>query len=60
MHSLSADEVRERARELVARLGEAALTHAEWEADVLEEAGRLEEAKLWKMIAGTILAIIEG
>ena len=59
MHALSADQLRERARALVARFGEAALTVAEWEADVLEEAGRLEEARVWKMIAGTIMAIIE-
>lgn len=59
MHALSADEMRERARELVARLGDAALTFAEWKADALEEAGRLEEASVWKMIAGTIMAIIE-
>jgi len=59
MHALSADQLRERARDLVARLGEGALTFAEWKADVLEEAGRLEEASVWKMIAGTVMAMIE-
>ena len=59
MHALSADQLRERARALVARFGEAALTFAEWQADALEDAGRLEEARVWKMIAGTVMAIIE-
>jgi hypothetical protein len=59
MPTPSADQLREQARELVARLGDSALTFAEWKADALEEAGNLDEARVWKMIAGTVMAIIE-
>jgi hypothetical protein len=55
---LSADELRNQARALVAQHGDSALTLAEWKADMLEEAGRRDEARLWWMIAGTIMAII--
>lgn len=60
MQALSVDELRSRARALVARHGAGALTLAEWKADEFEEVGRRDEAKQWRMIAGTIMAIIDG
>jgi hypothetical protein len=57
--SSSSDDLRERARNLIASHGEVAVTLAEWESLALEEAGRLEEARQWRMVAGTIMAMIE-
>jgi hypothetical protein len=55
----SPEEIREKARELVARQGLGALTYAEWEVIAHEENGRLDEARLWRMIAGTVLGMID-
>ncbi len=55
----SSEDVRNAARELIARHGKAAVTVAEWHAIAHEDSGRLEEAKRWMIIAGTILAITD-
>lgn len=59
MASLSSEEIREKARELVVRRGPTAVTFAEWEAVALEETGRWDEARAWRMIAGTVLGMID-
>jgi len=59
MAPLSSEEIREKARELVARRGDSAVTFAEWEAIGHEDAGRWDEARLWRMIAGTALGMID-
>ncbi len=55
----SSEDIRSAARELIARHGKEAVTIAEWHAIAHEDGGRLEEAKRWMIIAGTILAITE-
>lgn len=55
----SSEDIRNTARDLVARHGKAAVTIAEWKAVEHEDNGRPEEAKRWMIIAGTILAITE-
>jgi hypothetical protein len=53
------EDIRNTARDLIARHGKAAVTIAEWHAVEHEDNGRPEEAKRWMIIAGTILAITE-
>jgi hypothetical protein len=59
MPRISEADVRAKARELLAKSGEGALTVAEWEADMLEEAGDWDQARIWRMVAGTVLAMID-
>ena len=56
----SSEAIRALAKDLVWRHGEASVTFAEWHAVASEEAGRREEATRWRMIAGTIVAMIES
>lgn len=60
MSGISPEEIREKARELVSRRGPAALTIAEWEVVAMEESGRWDEARIWRMIAGTVLGMIDA
>jgi len=56
----SSEAIRALAKDLVWRHGEASVTIAEWQAVASEEAGRREEATRWRIIAGTIVAMIES
>ena len=56
----SSEALRALAQDLVWRHGEASVTFAEWQAVASEEAGRREEATRWRMIAGTIMAMVES
>lgn len=60
MAPLSSEEIREKARELFVKRGQEAVTFAEWEAVGHEDAGRWDEARLWRMIAGTVLGMIDA
>lgn len=59
MPRISEADVRDKARELLTKSGEGAIMVAEWEADLLEEAGDWAQARIWRMVAGTVMAMID-
>lgn len=57
--SASSEDIRRAARDLIARYGKSAGMICEWNAVAAEDEGRLEDAKRWMIIAGTIQAMTE-
>ena len=57
--SASSEDIRRAARDLIARHGKGASVIAEWHAVAAEDEGRIEDAKRWMIIAGTIQAMTE-
>jgi hypothetical protein len=55
----SSEDIRRAARDLIARHGNGASTVAEWHAVAAEDDGRMEDAKRWMIIAGTIQAMTD-
>jgi hypothetical protein len=58
-HDVPNESIRKMARELIAVRGKDGIAFADYKATIHERAGLWDEARLWRKIEGTLLAMID-